>query len=92
MDDTPTPELYSWKFVAPARRGEQQARQWDEYLDYRCRWSFADGRDAGIEWLWDQPIPDRLDWWNEVDRLNIRLAAMERAEKSAAPTLTDDPE
>lgn len=64
-------------YVAERFRHEPHAAEWDEYLDYRLRWSVAD---LGGVPIWDRPIPDRRDWWRIVDELNCKLARLERAE------------
>lgn len=62
-------------YLAPHLWGEPNAAAWNEYLDYRCRWSPAD---FGGGYAWDAAIPDRADWGREVERLNVHLRNLER--------------
>jgi hypothetical protein len=69
-------------FISQRYRADPGAAAWDNYLDYRLRWSVAD---CGGVPIWDEPIPPRQDWDSIVQRLNGVLRGRELAEECATP-------
>jgi hypothetical protein len=76
-------------YVSERFRDEPHALEWDNYLDYRCRWSPDDF--GGVP-PWDRPIPARQDWDAEVETLNAALRNLERDEERRGEAPSQEPE